>query len=200
MKDRISPECGAQVTYLLDDSRNRTVPAGQQQLRMPSRILQDREALGSQSLSSERPRKLGSPAAGDRTYERSLEIERDKYKTLYGSLLSVYEQSRRETQAGENLESEVVALRLQLQEIYGAKDALEGHLAALVRRPPTSQAMGGTDSKVAGCVVCLDNAANLVCLPCKHLALCSGCGGRTSVDECPICRCKLDDLMEVFLP
>lgn len=202
MKDRICSVHVPQVIHLDDNLHHRTVPAGQRQLRMPSQILKDRSAFGPKSPSSEQHQERpGAPkASGNPSFERSLEIERDKYKTLYGSLLTVYEQSRRDARAGEDLESEVKALRLQLLELHGAKDALEGHLATLLRRPPTSRTMGGPDSKVAGCVVCLDNAANLVCLPCKHLALCSGCSGRTNVDACPICRCKIDDRMEIFLP
>ena len=34
------------------------------------------------------------------------------------------------------------------------------------------------------CVICMDNLANLVCLPCKHLAICSLCN---AIAECPMC-------------
>lgn len=202
MKDRACDACGPQVMHFGDELHHRTVPA-EQQLRLPSHILKDRETLGAKASRSEQPseRPGALKTAGAGSYERSLEMDRDRYKTLYSSLLTVYEQSRSEAQVGEDLRSEVVALRLQLQEVNCAKEAVEGHMATLLRRPlPGARTMGGPDSKVAGCVVCLDSAANLVCLPCKHLALCSGCSLRTDVSTCPICRCLIDDRMEIFLP
>ena len=44
------------------------------------------------------------------------------------------------------------------------------------------------------CKVCLEAPKQVVLLPCKHRALCSGCA--TRIDSCPICRAKVEDKIE----
>eukprot|EP00756_Hemistasia_phaeocysticola_P014822 Hpha_TRINITY_DN15362_c0_g1::TRINITY_DN15362_c0_g1_i2::g.87519::m.87519 len=45
------------------------------------------------------------------------------------------------------------------------------------------------------CRICMDKAAAVVLLPCKHQVLCGGCGSR--VDRCPIC---MQDVLDRFVP
>eukprot|EP00439_Symbiodinium_sp_Y106_P039622 s2528_g4.t2 len=52
----------------------------------------------------------------------------------------------------------------------------------------------------ASCVICLDNLANLVTLPCKHLAMCTFCGFQEDLTECPICRTRIGEKMQIFTP
>jgi hypothetical protein len=56
------------------------------------------------------------------------------------------------------------------------------------------------ESKQAMCVICLDHLSNIVCLPCKHLALCSYCARQPEVTDCPICRQKLEDKLQIYTP
>ena len=38
------------------------------------------------------------------------------------------------------------------------------------------------------CVICMDVAPNVVCLPCAHACMCKECYGYMSDKRCPICR------------
>ncbi|KAF4529644.1 hypothetical protein B566_EDAN017976 [Ephemera danica] len=46
------------------------------------------------------------------------------------------------------------------------------------------------------CKVCLTNAADVLYLPCKHLASCRSC--KVHLDKCPICRSKCDYIIVVY--
>jgi len=93
---------------------------------------------------------------------------------------------------------EVSSLNQQLTAVQRLKDrlnkenlALHDELGAL-RQEQSQQA--------PTCVICMDNLVNLVCLPCRHLALCSLCGKKGVVDSCPICRSPIDSRMQIFMP
>lgn len=53
------------------------------------------------------------------------------------------------------------------------------------------------------CVVCRDNVANILLLPCKHLKICQICHSTISSNEdsynCPCCRIPVDDFMQVYV-
>jgi len=93
---------------------------------------------------------------------------------------------------------EVSSLNQQLTAVQRLKDrlnkenlALHDELGAL-RQDQSQQA--------PTCVICMDNLVNLVCLPCRHLVLCSLCGKKGVVDSCPICRSPIDSRMQIFMP
>ena len=48
------------------------------------------------------------------------------------------------------------------------------------------------------CVICEEATKRVVLLPCKHLCLCSACSKLEQVTDCPMCRTKISDKMEVF--
>lgn len=63
------------------------------------------------------------------------------------------------------------------------------------------------------CSICMNNCANIVCMPCMHLEFCHGCAldvhnissnafagtRRTQVDsKCPRCKGSVDELMYIF--
>ncbi|RZF49193.1 hypothetical protein LSTR_LSTR012458 [Laodelphax striatellus] len=51
------------------------------------------------------------------------------------------------------------------------------------------------------CVVCLDDEANVIIIPCRHLCLCYSCSMKTSTHAnftCPICRKVIGNYMRVF--
>lgn len=51
------------------------------------------------------------------------------------------------------------------------------------------------------CVVCLENLPNVVCLPCRHMCVCSFCsGGEGGLPSCPMCRGVVAETLQVFMP
>jgi hypothetical protein len=121
----------------------------------------------------------------------SLQEQVIHYKSMYEGNLFAMENS-----GFENLE--ISNLHQQLNAVQLVKDALNMENLDLHER---LQAAHQKETKHAPtCVVCLDNLVNLVCLPCKHLALCSFCGHQGAINSCPICRCHIEDRMEIFLP
>lgn len=49
------------------------------------------------------------------------------------------------------------------------------------------------------CIVCMDEVATHVMVPCGHLALCQQCSGLTS-SRCPLCRQPAERVIRVFRP
>ena len=49
------------------------------------------------------------------------------------------------------------------------------------------------------CKVCLDAVANVVTLPCKHMAMCEQCSELLRDDRCPICRTQIVTQFTIFL-
>jgi len=47
------------------------------------------------------------------------------------------------------------------------------------------------------CVVCMDNAYNLICIPCGHTCLCQFCADKTN-QICPICRQSVKYYKKIF--
>lgn len=48
------------------------------------------------------------------------------------------------------------------------------------------------------CKICLDRQADIVILPCKHVAVCSQCALQIK-DNCPICRGIIAEKMSIFI-
>lgn len=48
-----------------------------------------------------------------------------------------------------------------------------------------------------GCCICMDDAANVVILPCTHLCICKQCGHK--LKNCPICRGHINSLLPVIV-
>lgn len=123
----------------------------------------------------------------------ALDQRKQQYKLLY-------EQALREQAAGGGLE--ISSLHQQLSAVSLLKDALNQENMELSRRLEEAQRNETKVSQVssqAQCVICMDNLANVVCLPCKHLATCSFCGKR-EIAECPLCRTKVAETMQIFTP
>merc|ERR1711959_809747 len=97
---------------------------------------------------------------------------------------------------------EIGSLHQQLSAVQQVNDALHKEKLELQERlqASRSQAEGARETcQAACCVICMDNLVNTVCLPCRHLALCSECGMSGNVSSCPICRCPVEDKMVVFM-
>jgi hypothetical protein len=50
----------------------------------------------------------------------------------------------------------------------------------------------------AQCVICFDGIRDHLCLPCKHLCVCSRCVASTSLEMCPMCRQPVAEILNVF--
>uniref|UniRef100_A0A7S3TN90 RING-type domain-containing protein n=1 Tax=Strombidinopsis acuminata TaxID=141414 RepID=A0A7S3TN90_9SPIT len=122
---------------------------------------------------------------------RGLEQRKQQYKMLYS-------QAQRTAQYRGTGEQEIGSLHEQLDAVVLLKDALNTENMELQRR--LEAATRNTETKQAACVICMDNLANLVCLPCKHLALCAYCDDQQNVTDCPICRCVLKEKMQIYTP
>lgn len=48
------------------------------------------------------------------------------------------------------------------------------------------------------CRVCLQNQANILLLPCRHLTLCTQCAPYQPEDTCPKCRQEYDVMIDFF--
>lgn len=106
--------------------------------------------------------------------------------------------------AGGNMEIELDSMQQQLCAVQLLKDALNTENVELQSRlNATLESLRAeqTEHKRTQCVVCMDNLANVVCLPCKHLALCGTCGGPDqNFASCPICRTCISERMQIFMP
>lgn len=49
------------------------------------------------------------------------------------------------------------------------------------------------------CIVCRENRKGALILPCRHLCLCPQCSQQFTFKDCPICRQKVDQIMNVYL-
>ena len=48
----------------------------------------------------------------------------------------------------------------------------------------------------AQCIVCMEEAREVVFLPCRHLIACAKCG--QACDHCPKCRASIDSVIAVI--
>lgn len=127
---------------------------------------------------------------------RGLEQRKQQYKMLY-------EQAQQDAQcrgSGGSGELEISSLHQQLSALELLKDALNAENADLQGRLEATQQTQGKQSRQSTCVVCLDNLANVVCIPCKHLALCTYCAARKDMVDCPICRTSIGEKMQIYTP
>lgn len=120
---------------------------------------------------------------------RGAEAKKHQYKMLY-------EQARQAASHRGGGELELSSLHEQLSAVNGLKEVFHHENLELSRRLEEAEKAGGKEA----CVICMDNLANMVCLPCKHLALCAFCGQQQDVRACPICRTPLEDKMQIFMP
>lgn len=49
------------------------------------------------------------------------------------------------------------------------------------------------------CAVCFDRDRSTVLMPCKHIVLCSHCARSKEIGHCPICRSRIESVMDIFL-
>ena len=54
-------------------------------------------------------------------------------------------------------------------------------------------------SNYGECVVCLSERATHAVVPCGHMIVCGACAGQARLEQCPMCRGAVAQLMRVFL-
>jgi len=137
-----------------------------------------------------------------------VEMQRQQYKTLYeecqsSSLVFAQQQCSANSEitpvANGREQLEIVGLQQQITAIQLLKDALNAENLELQKR---NQALERSKHSQVSCVICMDNLANVVCMPCKHLAMCSYCSQHTVTEcsNCPICRGVISDRMLIYMP
>lgn len=96
---------------------------------------------------------------------------------------------------------EITSLHEQLDAVLLLKDALNRENLELQRRAQIAEERAKSDQLECGaCVICMESLSDVVCLPCKHLALCSFCKQQQCLKSCPICRQSIDDTLQIFVP
>jgi hypothetical protein len=53
------------------------------------------------------------------------------------------------------------------------------------------------------CVICLDKKADNLVIPCNHLCFCHQCSEEMAfrqLDKCPICQCKMENIVKIYIP
>lgn len=126
--------------------------------------------------------------------------EKEHFRGLFEQAQRELRESRYTSMPEHNPGQEVQELQAQLEvatelkgQFYMEAEELRNQL-----RQAQQQAQQGGKKDESTCVVCMDNLANVVCLPCKHLVLCSYCSG--DVDSCPICRTAAEEKLQIFTP
>ncbi|KAK3253725.1 hypothetical protein CYMTET_37060 [Cymbomonas tetramitiformis] len=77
-------------------------------------------------------------------------------------------------------------------------DNAEGSsLRALAHAPPADDGLV-TPSGRRLCIICCDQPFSVALVPCGHVCLCRGCSTRGRLDRCPMCRAKIDSLLNLY--
>ena len=66
------------------------------------------------------------------------------------------------------------------------------------RRRANEQNWGGGGRGSDLCKICFAHEANVVFVPCGHVASCGVCSPNFLASDCPICRRKIDEIVRVF--
>ncbi len=106
---------------------------------------------------------------------------------------------------------EVDGLTYELQEIYG----MDGAITAAPKDEATGTSDGsgnGAATALGGkrhspfevpdgaeCIICMSEPRNTTVLPCRHMCLCGECAEalRRNGSTCPICRTKVESLLQI---
>ncbi|XP_077975564.1 scavenger receptor cysteine-rich domain superfamily protein-like [Styela clava] len=68
---------------------------------------------------------------------------------------------------------------------------------SIEHEPVTNNPEGISEDRL--CVICLSEEKNVFFGPCGHVCCCNGCGMRSDVTDCPICRNRIEQRKRIFL-
>jgi hypothetical protein len=143
-------------------------------------------------------------------YEKGMEINYTNANgTQSGIVLAVHQNNMMEPyytvllQDGNEKQTDNAHIMLRVEDYDdGLEEAAAGNsgvtLDDLVEEPAPSR-MTDVDDNL--CVVCAESRKRVALLPCKHMCLCQGCATEclfNTLNECPMCRARISDSMEVF--
>lgn len=172
--------------------------------------LADRDFVGSVEVEDTKLRELRKEVERLRKVKHAHSCHvlqlREQHRNLVTKLShfkNLYEVARRDFRGNGGLEAD----RLEVDNLHEKLDAvmvLKGMLfednMELQRELETLRRSAGEGVKLSACVICMDNLANVVCMPCKHLVLCAHCSQQESVHDCPICRTNVHEKMQIYTP
>lgn len=140
----------------------------------------------------------------------------DDFKTRLTDFMTYYKQERTDL-ADETLKTEWDNM-MQIYRTIGGKDedwqpaqAATQPTVADAEEPPTKKPRldapepmdlvtppaPTTAEEAAKCVVCLSEDKGVCFIPCRHICSCNTCAA--SLSECPLCRVKIQDKLNVYL-
>jgi hypothetical protein len=101
---------------------------------------------------------------------------------------------------------QVDGLTYELQEIYGIDGSIATTNAVTATTSSTTTTTTTTTTKDAieipdgaECIICMCEPRNTTVLPCRHMCLCGECAEalRKNQSTCPICRTKVESLLQI---
>eukprot|EP00397_Hematodinium_sp_SG-2012_P037206 GEMP01040291.1.p1 GENE.GEMP01040291.1~~GEMP01040291.1.p1 ORF type:complete len:314 (+),score=68.76 GEMP01040291.1:55-942(+) len=116
---------------------------------------------------------------------------------LQGEVKYQQQQSNQAMAAPRHIAMEIDSLRDQLDAACQIRDTLFQENIALQAKLDEQSKKCCEEASVGTCVVCCDNLADVVILPCKHLCVCNDCS-ELGHKCCPICRGTLEDLLRIY--
>ena len=131
---------------------------------------------------------------------RRLEEEKEEERRTAEQQRRVAEQveaiTQLEREAAEMDAAEAEAAAMEAEQQGGGGESKEG--------PP---AIGGSScdsgaARDAECVVCMEEARSCLFLPCRHMCVCRACADlimASATTDCPKCRTKVEDIIDVFV-
>ena len=104
----------------------------------------------------------------------------------------------RARQAAHELQQDDLLACQELEEaLRESKDEYARVLEADAREERASN--NSNVSNYGECVMCLSERATHAVVPCGHMIACASCAGQARLDQCPMCRGAVAQLMRVFL-
>ena len=88
---------------------------------------------------------------------------------------------------------------LACQELEEALRESEDEYARVLEAEAREERASNNASDYGECVVCLSERATHAVVPCGHMIACASCAGQARLDQCPLCRGAVAQLMRVFL-
>ena len=88
---------------------------------------------------------------------------------------------------------------LACQELEEALRESEDEYARVLEAEAREESNNSDVSNYGECVVCLSERATHAVVPCGHMIVCGACAGQARLEQCPLCRGVVAQLMRVFV-
>lgn len=84
-----------------------------------------------------------------------------------------------------------------LEYLTSLEHNLRSALDKVVRQKETLKSNNVVDDSRL-CVICHDGQKSVLLLPCRHLCVCINCGHMERLNQCPLCRQKIEETLQVY--